>query len=196
MTKSPWHNDMWNDKEGVGPRWDDLRFPAQNLRIPGTGTPPGTEASTGFLLFGPSSTEFVGGIAQLPHAWKEGSALKPHVHWTKTSSAAGNVLWRLDYEIVNNGEVATLAYGSQIESSLPVAGTPDNNTDKEILITSLGEIDMSGILISGHLIWRLARVGGDAADTYGADARLLEFDIHFEIDSRGSIAEFEKTDTV
>lgn len=194
MTKSPFHGHEIKSLEGLGPRWDDLRFPAQNLRIPGTGTPPGTEAATGFLLFGASSTELVGGIAQMPHAWREGSTIKPHVHWQKTTSAAGNVLWRLDYEIVNNGAVAPMAYGSQIESASPVAGTPDNDTANEILITSLGDIAMSGISISGHLLWKLSRVGGDASDTYGADARLLEYDIHFQIDSRGSIEEFTKTD--
>lgn len=173
-------------------QWDDLRFPAQGLRIPGTGNPPNTEASTGFLLFSAIATEQVAGISQMPHAWKEGSIIKPHVHWSKTSSAAGNVLWRLDYEIINNGSVAPLTYANQIESSSVVAGTPDSDTQNEVLITALGDIDMSAIAISGHLIWRLSRIGGDAADTYAADARLFEFDIHIQIDSRGSIGEFDK----
>ncbi len=33
---------------------------------------------------------------------------------------------------------------------------------------------------------------GDNEDTYGADARLLEFDIHYQIDAGGSVGEFSK----
>lgn len=192
MTNSPWHSDQWKDLEGVGPRWDDLRFPSQGINPPGAAADPDLETTTGLWLFAAAGTETLAGVAQLPHAWKEESTIKPHVHWQKTTSAAGNVLWRLDYEVVANGAVAPMAYGSQIDSASPVSGTPDGDTANEVLITSLGDIDMSGKLISCLILWKLSRIGGDASDTYGADARLLEFDIHYEIDSRGSIQEFTK----
>jgi hypothetical protein len=40
--------------------------------------------------------------------------------------------------------------------------------------------------------WKLSRIGGDGTDTYTADARLLEFDIHYEVDSMGSSEELVK----
>ena len=42
------------------------------------------------------------------------------------------------------------------------------------------------------LLIKLSRIGGDASDTYGADARLLEFDIHYQINTLGSELEFVK----
>lgn len=178
-----------------GERWDDLRFPGQGINPPGAASDPDIESATGLPLFDSNGTEILAGIAQLPHAWCEQSAIIPHVHWQKTTSAAGNVLWQLDYEVVNNGEVATMAYGSQLQVSGPVAGTPDNDTANECLISSFGEVDMNRMRISSLLLWKLSRIGGDAADTYGADARLLEFDIHYKIDALGSAEQFTKHST-
>lgn len=194
MTKSPFHGYEKKTLEGLGPRWDDLRFPAQGINPPGAVADPGLESTTGLLLFAAAGTETIAGVAQMPHAWDEGTTIKPHVHWQKTTSAAGNVLWQLDYEVINNGDTAAMAYGSQGQGVTPMDGTPDGNTANQVLITSLGDITMVDKRISCLIFWKLSRIGSDASDTYGADARLIEFDIHYEIDSRGSIEEFTKTD--
>lgn len=174
-------------------RWDDLRFPAQGINPPGLASDPSVEANTGLLLFDATLPNVIAGVAQMPHAWKEGSAIVPHIHWQKTTSAAGNVLWRFEYDnIVNPGEVSLLTYANSIDQTSPVAGTPDNNTAGENLISSFGEIDMTNKDISCLVLWKLTRVAGDALDTYGADARLVELDIHYQIDSNGSIEQFSK----
>lgn len=176
------------------PRWDDLRFPVTALNNL-SGAQPGLEAATGFLMFDAAGTETVLGLAQMPHSWRESSAIIPHVHWSKSTSAAGNVLWRLQYEIVNNGDTALLTYGTTLDAVTTVDGTPDTNTADKCLISSFGEIDMSGFSISCLVFWKLSRIGGDGSDTYGADARLMEFDIHYELDSLGSRGQYWKHDT-
>jgi len=173
-------------------RWDDLRFPSQGINPPGAVTDPDLESTTGLWLFAAAGTETLAGIAQMPHAWKQGTDISPHVHWQKTTSASGNVYWQLDYEIVNNGDTATMAYGTTLSTTSAVAGTPDTDTANKVLISSFGTIDMSAYDISCLVVWKLSRIGGDAADTYGADARLLEFDIHYQSDSLGSVALYEK----
>ena len=175
-------------------RWDDLRFPVQAINPPGQASDPDVEATTGTLLFDAGGTELVYGVAQLPHAWLEESTIRPHVHWQKTTSAAGNVLWRFEYELVNNGSVAAMDYGTAIDVTEPVAGTPDNDTANEVLISSFGNISMRDMKISSLVLWKLSRIGGDASDTYGADARLLELDFHYIVDGRGSQQEFTKWD--
>lgn len=172
--------------------WDDLRFPAQGINPPGQVSDPDIEGATGFSLFDSNSTETLGGAAQLPHSWREGTALIPHVHWTKTSSASGDVLWQLDYEIKNPGETFAGTYANQLQVSSTVGGTPDGDTEWEHLISSFGEIEVPDCLISCVMLWKVSRVGGDAADTYGADARLLEYDIHYQIDDLGSKQQFTK----
>ncbi len=173
--------------------WDDLRFPAQGINPPGQVSDPDLEAATGMLLFDAAATNVIAGVAQMPHSWKEGTVIVPHVHWQKTTSAAGNVLWRFEYDtIVNPGEVSPLTFANQIDATTPVVGTPDNDTAGENLISSFGEVDTTDKIISTCIFWKLSRVGGDAADTYGAAARLVEFDIHYQLDSRGSTAQFVK----
>lgn len=175
--------------------WDDLRFPAQAINPPGGAEDPDVEPTTGLLLFDPDNTEVIAGVAQFPHGWVEGSYIYPHVHWTKTSSASGNVLWRLRYEWVNNGEIFTGNYSNTLDISNVVEGITDDNTSGQCLVSSFDGIDGAGKTLSSILFWGVLRVGGNEADTYAADARLIEFDIHYMKDSLGSVDQFEKNYT-
>ncbi|KKM75012.1 hypothetical protein LCGC14_1394540 [marine sediment metagenome] len=170
--------------------WDDLRFPAQGINPPGAASDPDIETSTGLLLFSGTSTEIVAGAIVIPHTLAVDTLIDFHVHWQKTTSAGGNVLWRIDYEVVNNGDVATMAYGTQIQSTSPIAETPDNDTANEILITDIGDVDMTGKKLACMVLWKLSRIGGDGSDTYNSDARLLEMDIHYQKFSDGSYDEW------
>jgi hypothetical protein len=174
-------------------RWDDLRFPAQ--AVSSGAAPPSAEAATGLLLFSGATTNTVAGVAQMPHAWLEESTIIPHVHFQKTTSASGNVFWRLEYELVNNGSVAAMDYGTVLDVTTPVGGTPDNDTANECLISSFGNVSMRDQTISSLIFWKLSRMGGEALDTYdAANARLIELDFHYIVDGRGSRQQFTKTD--
>ena len=183
--------DLVRDYYGRGERWEDLRSPASAINPPGVASDPDWDTTNGGWLFAAAGTELLFFQQQLPHAWKEGSVLKPHVHWQKTTSAAGNVLWQLDYKWAPIGAVMDAAF-TTLSASAVVAGTPDGDTANEHLITALGDIVATGKTVSDMLVMKLSRIGGDAADTYGADARLLEADIHVVLDSAGSIEQFTK----
>lgn len=177
--------------------WDDLKTPASGINPAGAASPPGQDTSVmpGTLLFDASGVEVVALVVQMSHSYKEDTAIVPHVHWTKTTSAAGNVLWRLRYKVVKIGEVGDADF-TTLTTSSTVEGTPDNDTANEHLISTFGEVTISGFQISDMLVCELSRVGSDAADTYGADARLLEFDIHYQRDEPGSRQEFRKAHIV
>ncbi len=175
------------------PQWDDLRFPASHINPAGPISNPGTDPATGMLDFSSVSDNVIAGVAQMPHAWEEGTNIRPHVHWCKTDNTAGNVKWELEYEVVNNGDVTPFTYANSNDNNATVNGTPDDDTQYRTLITSLGEIDMSGIEISGLVFWLLYRRPSDGTnDTYGNDARLIELDFHYKSDSLGSIGVFTK----
>lgn len=176
-----------------GVYWDDMRNPASAINPPGLASDPDFDTTNGLYLFDSSATELLFISAQMPHGWKSGSGIVPHVHWQKTTSASGNVFWQLDYKKAPINEVMDASFTTLTTSSV-VGGTPDTDTADKHLISSFGLLDMSDMDISDMLIFKLARIGGNAADTYGADARLLEFDIHYRINQPGSIAEFEKDD--
>lgn len=170
------------------PLWDDLRFPATAINPPGAASDPDWDSANGGWLFAASGTETLFLIAQLPHTWKQETDLEPHVHWEKTTSATGNVRWVLRYEWAPIGEVRS----SLLSLASSTTSVSDNDTANTHAITDLGTIDASGKGISDMLMMRLDRTGSSGADTYGADARLLEFDIHYQKDSLGSRGEFTK----
>lgn len=169
----------------VYPRWEDLRFPAVSLK-PG-GTAPNWNDTTG--QYEVAVGEYIWATIQLPHAWKVGTVLKPHVHWNKITSAAGNVNWQLDYKWWKIGEVIDAAYTTLSDESPDIS---DGDTAYQHALTSLGDIiPASDTEISDCLICKLSRVAA-AGTEYGADSGIIEFDIHYEIDSVGSQLEFIK----
>lgn len=60
------------------------------------------------------------------------------------------------------------------------------------MITAFAPMVIEGLQISDMIICELSRLGPNGSDTYGADARLLEFDIHYEQDAPGSRIEYRK----
>lgn len=169
-------------------KWDDLRFPATGVQLGGQAAPPGVQASTGLFLFdGVDTAESIAILAQLPHAWRQGSNIKPHLHWSKTSDVAGTVYWSLRYKWFNVGEIPP-AFSAPVAATLAV----DPEDTQAHAISTFGEIDATGKLISSLFLCQIARDPTNEADTYEADVLLYEFDIHYQVDSMGSEAEFVK----
>lgn len=166
--------------------WDDLRYPATGINPPGQVSDPDVDIVDGTFLFDKASTEIIMGVSQMPHIWKAGSIIDPHLHWQSTDDEAGNVLWRLEYQIAD------------IDSSFPGSWTALDalsaslEEEEHHIISEFASIDMGGHTISCIIKWRVSRIGGDGTDTYDNDAKLLEFDIHYQIDSIGSEVEHIK----
>ncbi len=81
--------------------WDDLRFPVTTLRINPANTNPDFNYTEVGYNFNDNQDGVLYCIAQLPHAWKEGSEIHPHIHWLQTHSGTPN--WVLSYRIEPNG---------------------------------------------------------------------------------------------
>jgi len=167
--------------------WEDLRFPAQGINPAGSAAPPTVDTSTfpGTLLFsGTGGNNIIAGVAQLPHEWKEGSEVRPHIHATRTTTSTDAVGWEFKYVVANANEVlgAYTAWQTATESVI------SNVAEKHGLWT-FPAITMTGKLISCMIIWQLQR---NTADAYNSNARLLELDFHYQIDTTGSSSEFSK----
>lgn len=148
-------------------------------------------------LFGPTVNEEIAFQVQLPHNYKEGTTIYPHIHWAPmTAAGTSRATWVLDYQWVNFN-------GNFVESSTSVSGylvVGDGTTSptislasKQHTITELGSgITGTGKTISSILMCRLYRNGVDANDNYTGDAALLSIDFHYEIDTFGSREQFIK----
>lgn len=184
--------------EGSATRFDDLKVPVNSTTKGGTRDPDwkvlkNNGSSQGVFLqwFDKDVEEELYFSVQMPHAWKEGSPIMPHVHWTaETNVGSSKVVWGLEYTWTNVGDL----FGSTtiITGSDPIApiGTVDAY---EHAITALGsEIDATGKTLSSMLVCRIFRQATNGVDNFSGDAGLLEIDFHFQIDSDGSKEEFTK----
>ena len=173
-----------------GSNFDDLRFPAQGINPAGSTAPATPDTDDGCLLFDKTTANIITGVAQMPHCKKLGSPICPHIHWQGTTTPSGantDVYWRFEHQKADiNGSFS----GTWVASNK----TATVNTDpQKHQLTGFDDIDMSGEAgVSSVIKWRLTRVANDAADNYGYNAKLLEVDFHYEIDSVGSGKEYSK----
>jgi len=176
--------------------WDDLRTPANSFNLSGPGSPPTTSTTYGWLEFAGGSTDNTASLQiQMPHDWAEGTPIVPHVHWMRTATGGGGLVkWELDYRHAPIGSTMDASWTTLDNLAQRVVnGTPDNDTAFEHLISSFGEVDTTGWGISDFVVCVLKRNANDTVnDTYGANAALLGFDIHYQRDAKGSVNEFNK----
>ena len=171
---------------GTATVWDDLRFPATAVRVnPATLKPDFDETNIGYS-FDAAGTETLLIIAQMPHKWKTGSTIVPHVHWQPLTNATGKVYWEMAYKWTNYTEVETAGWATVNVLSLAAGATGTHQ------IASFGDVSGTGKTLSSIISIKLARVGGATSDTHSGEALLKEFDIHYEINSLGSREEYVK----
>lgn len=183
--------------EGTAGVWDDLRVVLDN----------GSNAAQLDYLSGSNGpqiwyfrdnqgVESMSFTVQLPHGWKEGTTIYPHLHWTpKTTAATGNVQWNFEYSWVNYNSVTPEAFPAITTNTLISSAPFTANTH---LIQSLtagnAGLDGTGKKISSILVCRIWRNAdaGNAADTYAGNAGVMFLDFHYQIDGIGSHGVFTK----
>ncbi|MDJ0827547.1 MAG: hypothetical protein QNJ16_18810 [Rhodobacter sp.] len=169
-------------------RWEDLRYPTSGVAVSGISSEPDRSSTTGLLLFDPTDIESIGGVAQLPHAYRAGSPIRPHIHVRPTTDPAGaSSVWILQYKWYNVNDQIPLSYTSDTIVVDHVNFSGGLATHEA---ASFSEVDGAGKRDSSIFEWRLGRLPGNASDNYGSDVELFEFDIHVILDSEGSYEEF------
>jgi len=182
--------------------FDDIRVPVSSTKNGGTKDPDFAvwktdgSGSQGVFVewFDKSTEEEVYFSMQLPHSWKTGTDIEPHVHWIpKADGSAGAVVnWGLECNwtaIGDTGITTTIIYSSSNH-----AGDTTLVADKHYL-SDLGVMDGSTIAgVSSMAVCRVFRdaTGALATDDYDNDAGLLEIDFHYEVDALGSRTEYVK----
>jgi len=167
--------------------WEDLRVPISAIKRLGFSDPGWVQFKTDgagsvgvyALAFDPSTDEEVYFSCQLPHSYKEGSDITPHVHWAPSDANAGGVTWGLEYTWANID-------GTYGNTTIITADDSTDTTSHKHHMANFSAITGTGKTLSSMLVCRLFRDVSDANDTYASDAFLLEVDFHFEKDTVGS----------
>ena len=176
---------------GAAMVWEDLRFPASGFNPAGSTAPPSVDTGTGLLLFSGTADNIIGGIAQMSHSWKSGSTVYPHLHLRFPTASANNTRWKFEYDVASIDGDFTNAYGTYTAGGTITVANPNNA--KRHVLASFATVAMTGYTLSSCLMWRITRLAAsDAADNDTAACALMEFDIHYEIDTVGSRQEFVK----
>jgi len=171
--------------------WDDLRFPASNVRISATKTPTWVSYRGGQVLsFSSSADNTVYFLAQLPHSWKEGSEIRAHIHYAVTGNGpfapSDQVKWDLTYSWANVNDVFPSESTESVTATLAADYVANSHT-----IQGIVHLDGTGKGISSMLICSLTRdvsVGND----YAGGVLFIGIDIHFQADMEGSRQEYIK----
>jgi hypothetical protein len=141
-------------------------------------------------IAGDAALECVEGTAQLPHAYKEGTDLHPHVHWSPLTANTGAASLRLDYTIAAIGGVFDAGHTLYNVSDSCVGGGVANAH----LLCDLPDISGAGIIVSAVVHYKICRDGAGAGgtDSLTGTLALNSFDFHIQVDSVGSTSEFAK----
>ena len=174
--------------------WDDLRVTLDK----------GSSAATLGYVFGNSgpqiwyfrdnnSLEAMSFTVQLPHSWKEGSTIYPHIHWTPDETRSGDVEWNFDYTWANYDASTPEVFPAITTNAVVSSGPYTANTHLITPLTPGNEgLTATGKKISSILICRIWRDSSNPADTYNAYSGLLFIDFHYQLDTFGSREEYVK----
>ncbi len=165
--------------------WEDLRAPSNGINpigSPSAATPNTTDGSLTFTKGNVAIAWF-----QLPHGYKEGSDLRIHIHWSKSTTNNGVVHWQMKYRWANIGD--TLPSFSELEDGNVVVS--DSNTVDKHAMFEWTPVDGTGKTISSMICVYISRTN-DGDDTFTGSANLYEIDIHYQIDTIGSRQELVK----
>lgn len=178
-------------------QWDEVRAVPGIMTFGGAADPSVTTYQPGgagpthrVYVFATNDEVFI--PMQIPHNYKQGTNLKPHIHWTPrnrgVAEGVATVAWALDYSVANQ-ETGVFAPSSTL--SLEDANI---GVDHAHLLTPSKTIPGAGLKVSAIILCRIYRAAGDTWAGAGV-ANLpcfLEFDIHYLIDSLGSDIEVTK----
>jgi hypothetical protein len=169
-------------RKGSATTWNDIIVQAGNLR-PGS-TPPAFAAFTGGIYepsFIAGQADEVHGAFEIPHDYKEGTALVAHIHCAPSTAHAGNLVVGFEYEALSAGDIATATVNT------PIAPTAMSGFAKKTAMINVATIPGAGRKIGDIVPFRFYRQNG-GTDTFTGDLFLLSIGLHYESDTDGSRA--------
>jgi len=173
--------------------FDDVVRDVTNIKVQGTGVSINVAENTLDFTDTAQLNDYAYTNYQIPHGWKVGSTIFPHIHWQQNKDATPN--WLLQYRWQINGENKVTAwtnYSIVTDVYTYVSGTINQITHNNGIVPPIGA-DISDI-IQVRVVRDTDNSSTEfaAVDAYTGDAEVTDVDIHFEKDTLGSREEYIK----
>ena len=168
--------------DGKAPRFRKGGESANRMLQPASNAPDQVTMVGGIFALGfdASTEESLSFSVTLDNNYREGSDLAPYVDWTPSDGTAGNVVWGMEYTIANKS--SAFPSTTSITATSAAAGTADTLTEAEFTDITGTTFERGAVM---HI--RVYRKAAAAADTYAADAFLLEAGIAYQFEGSGSV---------
>lgn len=118
----------------------------------------------------------------LPNNYIDGTDLTAFVEWAPSTTNTGDAVWRVTYDFASDSEL----WGSSTVS-LTVAA---NGTASARQTSTLGDIDGAALSKGMTGLFKLSRIGGDAADTFTGSAYGISLGLKFRVQGVGHEVQF------
>lgn len=171
--------------------WDDYTTPLTKATFGGAANDPtltklfddgAGSAGVWALVFSNGDEVLV--TAQMPHRWKVASTIYPHIHFMCTSDVSPTDNFGINFEYTWCDINEDFSANTTLENIDIETGVNTDNMHQIANVTASG-ISGTGHTLSSVLLCRIERTAA-AADDYAGGVAILEFDIHYEIDTVGS----------
>ncbi len=169
---------------GTSTVWDDLVVPAGQTKVGATLLPAYSPDSM-CLVFTAETDDVAYYSFQLPHKYKPGTAIYPHIHWQQDGVTADDTTWQITmtYRLRPLGGTAS-AMSAEVSLSQKQELTYTSGSFHNIAIYP--PITMTNMAESSYVDIMLYRKDADSGD---ANVYVKGFDIHYEVEKDGSANE-------
>jgi hypothetical protein len=186
--------DGFVEQHGEALSWEDLRTPVNMLKFSDTKPPIWTSYKGSYVAaFEDQAVNYqsIYWVWQLPHSYKLGTDLYPHIHTVPEDDTSGNVYWQFTYSIAKKDGIfpnPTSVYGI---AAMPAVA--DYHKFDYLAVISGAIIPSDSVDLSTIILCGLHRRSDDPLDTFGGKSvYLLEVDLHYQQDTAGSRQELTK----
>ncbi len=127
---------------------------------------------------------------QMPHSWKEGTTIFPHIQYMATTDVSPADNFGIEFEYAWADIDEDFPANSTLSTVDISTGVNTNNMHQVGNVTAAG-ISGAGHTLSSVLLCRIKRVVA-TGDNYAGGIAIMDFDIHYHIDTIGSRQEAAK----
>lgn len=152
----------------------------------GTAAPGVSQYKGGIYLYEFSSTDTLEVYSQfhIPHSWKLGSMLYPHLHFVTTSNLSGVVRIGFEYTAANRHDHSVNTAFGATQTITVDFNIPANSADKHFVCEApeLGGIPGTNLDVDAMVLCRIFREASHPNDTFDASIWGITADLHIEVD--------------